>query len=184
MMSRVRGSSPGPCVAVRCQTETVDFTPREIDAEHAQRYVAEGFWDDQTLGGLLADGLHDAASQPFTVRSERRPYRGTLGDVDTLARRVASGMRARGVQPGDAVAFQLPNWLEAAATFYAVAYLGAVVVPIVHFYGSKEVLVHPGPHAREGISDRGSLRSAGLPRESRDDAVRFARPGVGVGGRW
>ncbi len=48
-------------------------------------------------------------------------------------------MRARGVGPGDAVAFQLPNWLEAAATFYAVAYLGAVVVPIVHFYGAKEV---------------------------------------------
>jgi len=117
----------------------VDFTPREIDAEHVQRYVAEGFWDDQTLGSLLADGLRDAASQPFTVRSERRPYRGTLGDVDALARRVASGMRARGVRPGDAVAFQLPNWLEAAATFYAIAYLGAVVVPIVHFYGRKEV---------------------------------------------
>src|SRR4051794_35153756 len=48
-------------------------------------------------------------------------------------------MRARGVRPGDAIAFQLPNWLEAAATFYAVAYLGAVVVPIVHFYGPKEV---------------------------------------------
>ena len=117
----------------------MDFTPREIDAERAQGYVRDGFWDDQTLGHLLADGLRVAASEPFTVRSDRRPYRGTLGDVDALARRVATGMRARGVQPGDAIAFQLPNWLEAAATFYAVAYLGAVVVPIVHFYGPKEV---------------------------------------------
>jgi acyl-CoA synthetase (AMP-forming)/AMP-acid ligase II len=117
----------------------VDFTPREIDTAHARRYVREGFWDDQTLGSLLADGLRDAAGQPFTVRSDRKPYRGTLGDVDVLARRVAAGMRARGVKPGDAIAFQLPNWLEAAATFYAVAYLGAVVVPIVHFYGAKEV---------------------------------------------
>ena len=117
----------------------MDFTPREIDAERAARYVAEGFWDDQTFGSLLADGLHEAAAQPFTVRSDRRPYRGTLGDVDALARQVAAGMRARGVRPGDAIAFQLPNWLEAAATFYAVAYLGAVVVPIVHFYGPKEV---------------------------------------------
>jgi acyl-CoA synthetase len=117
----------------------VDFTPREIDAAHASRYLQEGFWDDQTLGSLLADGLREAAGQPFTVRSERKPYRGTLADVDAQARRVAAGMRARGVGPGDAVAFQLPNWLEAAATFYAVAYLGAVVVPIVHFYGAKEV---------------------------------------------
>jgi acyl-CoA synthetase len=117
----------------------VDFTPREIDAERAERYVREGFWDDQSLGAILADGLRDGAALPFTVRSERNPYRGTLGDVDALARRVAAGMRARGVKPGDAIAFQLPNWLEAAATFYAIAYLGAVVVPIVHFYGPKEV---------------------------------------------
>jgi acyl-CoA synthetase (AMP-forming)/AMP-acid ligase II len=117
----------------------VDFTAREIESERAQRYVRDGFWDDQTFGSLLADGLREAAAQPFTVRSDRRPYRGTLGDVDGLARQVAAGMRARGVAPGDAIAFQLPNWLEAAATFYAVAYLGAVVVPIVHFYGPKEV---------------------------------------------
>jgi acyl-CoA synthetase len=37
------------------------------------------------------------------------------------------------------VALQLPNWMEAAATFWASAFLGAVVVPIVHFYGRREV---------------------------------------------
>ena len=41
--------------------------------------------------------------------------------------------------PGDVVVIQLPNWLEAGVTFWAAAYLGAVVVPIVHFYGAKEV---------------------------------------------
>ncbi|HEY5077043.1 MAG TPA: AMP-binding protein, partial [Acidimicrobiia bacterium] len=117
----------------------MDFIPREVDEEHARRYVAEGFWGDGSLGALLGAGLHDAASHPFTVRSDRKPYRGTLGEVDALARRVANGLRRRGIGPGDAVAFQLPNWLEAAATFYAIAYLGAVVVPIVHFYGPKEV---------------------------------------------
>ena len=55
--------------------------------------MREGFWDDQTLGALLADGLHDAAAEPFTVRSDRNPYRGTLGDVDALARRVATGLQ-------------------------------------------------------------------------------------------
>jgi acyl-CoA synthetase (AMP-forming)/AMP-acid ligase II len=117
----------------------MDFSPREPDAEHAQRYLREGFWGDDSLGMLLAAGLHDAGAEPFTVRSDRNPYRGTLRDVDVLARRVAAGLRARGIGPGDCVAFQLPNWVEAAATFYAVTYLGAVVVPIVHFYGPKEV---------------------------------------------
>ncbi|MDQ1455811.1 MAG: acyl-CoA synthetase [Actinomycetota bacterium] len=117
----------------------MDFTPRAVDEEDARRYVAEGFWGDDSLGALLGAGLRDAASHPFTVRSDRMPYRGTLGEVDALARRVAAGLRGRGIGPGDAVAFQLPNWREAAATFYAITYLGAVVVPIVHFYGSKEV---------------------------------------------
>jgi acyl-CoA synthetase len=117
----------------------MDFTPRETDPEAARRYVDEGFWGTDSLGALLASGLHDAAAHPFTVRSDRMPYRGTLGDVDAQARRVATGLRARGIGPGDPVAFQLPNWREAAVTFYAIAYLGAVVVPIVHFYGPKEV---------------------------------------------
>jgi len=33
----------------------------------------------------------------------------------------------------------LPNWVEAGITFWAAAYLGAVVIPVVHFYGAKEV---------------------------------------------
>ena len=117
----------------------MDFTPRETDEAHTRRYIAEGFWRDESLGELLAAGLHDARDHPFTVRSDRKPFRGTLGDVDALARRLATGLRARGIGPGDPIAFQLPNWLEAAATFYAVTYLGAVIVPIVHFYGPKEV---------------------------------------------
>jgi acyl-CoA synthetase (AMP-forming)/AMP-acid ligase II len=37
------------------------------------------------------------------------------------------------------VAFQLPNWVEAAVVFWAASLLGAVVVPVVHFYGRKEL---------------------------------------------
>jgi len=117
----------------------VEFELRAIDPGDTQRYVRDGFWDDRSLGAVLSEGLRDAAHEPFTVRSDRNPFRGTLGEVDALARRVATGLRARGVGAGDAVAFQLPNWAEAAATFYAAAYLGAIVVPIVHFYGPKEV---------------------------------------------
>jgi acyl-CoA synthetase (AMP-forming)/AMP-acid ligase II len=117
----------------------VDLTTRTIPDDLARRYVRDGHWDDRSLGALLAEGLHEGAGNLFTVRSERRPYRATLGDVDDLARRVAAGLRTRGIRPGDPVAFQLPNWMEAAATFYAIAHLGAVVVPIVHFYGVKEV---------------------------------------------
>jgi acyl-CoA synthetase len=107
--------------------------------DRARRYVADGSWTDDTLGTILAAGLADAPDNTIAVHSQIHPWRGRFADGYDLARRVAGGLRAAGVRPGDPVAFQLPNWVEAAATFWAVALLGAVPVPIVHFYGPKEV---------------------------------------------
>lgn len=88
---------------------------------------------------MLAKGLEASPDVGFRVHSNERPWAGSFRDVEALARRLASGLRRRGVGPGDVVALQLPNWMEAAAAFWASAFLGAVVVPIVHFYGRKEV---------------------------------------------
>src|SRR5215472_7447673 len=112
---------------------------RTIPADLVRRYEEEGWWTRDTMGDLLARGLAAAPDTEFRVHSAVRPWSGTFGDVERVARRLAGGLRARGVGPGDVVAFQLPNWMEAAAVFWASAVLGAVVVPIVHFYGRKEV---------------------------------------------
>ena len=112
---------------------------RTIPAELAERYREQGWWTPDTLGDLLARGLAAAPDSEFRVHSEVRPYTGTYADVEVTARRLAAGLRRRGVGPGDVVAMQLPNWMEAAASFWAAALLGAVVVPVVHFYGHKEL---------------------------------------------
>jgi acyl-CoA synthetase (AMP-forming)/AMP-acid ligase II len=110
-----------------------------IPIELTKRYEDEGWWTPETLGELLARGLDASPEVGFWVHSAQRPWSGTFGDVELVARRLAAGLRKRGVGPGDVIALQLPNWMEAAATFWASAFLGAVVVPIVHFYGRKEV---------------------------------------------
>jgi acyl-CoA synthetase len=112
---------------------------RKIPAELVERYLAEGWWANETIGDLLARGLTAAPDTAFQVHSAVRPWSGTFRDVERVARRLAAGLRARGVGPGDVVVFQLPNWMEAAAVFWASAFLGAVVVPVVHFYGRKEL---------------------------------------------
>ena len=73
------------------------------------------------------------------MRSSMKPASTTHGRVLEDALSLAAGLRERGVGAGDVVGFQLPNWVEAAHVFYAAAFLGAVVMPIVHFYGTKEV---------------------------------------------
>ncbi len=117
----------------------LDFAPRADDAARAVEFCGDGSWTDDTLGTILAAGFADAPGQAVAFRSDVRPWRGTYAAAADLARRVGGGLRALGVRPGDPVAFQMPNWPEAAATFWAIAFLGAVPVPIVHFYGAKEV---------------------------------------------
>lgn len=112
---------------------------RTVPPALEQRYRHEGFWTDATLGQTVAHGLSTMGDVEFNVYSSVRPWRGTFGEVDRAARRLAGALRSRGVGPGDVVMFQLPNWVEAGITFWASAYLGAVVVPVVHFYGAKEV---------------------------------------------
>ena len=116
-----------------------DWQLRRVDPALTARYVADGYWTDESLGQFLSRNLAGRTDLVFSARSAVRPWRSSFADVDELARRIAAALRARGVGPGDRVAFQTPNWAEGAATFYAACYLGAVVVPIVHFYGPKEV---------------------------------------------
>ena len=112
---------------------------RSIPVELTKRYETQGWWTHETLGELLAQGLSANPDTGFWVHSAVRPFTGTFSDIELQARRLAAGLRNRGVGPGDVVALQLPNWAEAAASFWASAFLGAVVVPIVHFYGRKEL---------------------------------------------
>jgi len=112
---------------------------RTVPADLVERYVAEGWWTDETLGTTVANAVARLSDATLAIHSKVRPWRGTFGQVDEAARAFAAALQARGVGPGDVVVFQLPNWVEAAITFWGAAYLGATVVPIVHFYGPKEV---------------------------------------------
>ncbi|HVM41598.1 MAG TPA: AMP-binding protein [Acidimicrobiia bacterium] len=105
----------------------------------AQRYLGEGLWTDDTLASAIERFLLADPARAFRVWSETRSFTATLGAVFEDARRFAGALRRHGIGPGDVVAFQLPNWMEAAVVFWGTALSGAVLVPIVHFYGPREV---------------------------------------------
>ena len=116
-----------------------DWGVRPVPTDLARRYRDEGWWTDDTVGRVLVEGLARQPDQRLLFFSDTRPFQGTLRRRPGHGPAVAGALAARGVRPGDPVAFQLPNHVEAAATFWGAALLGAVVVPIVHFYGPKEV---------------------------------------------
>ncbi|HVJ97792.1 MAG TPA: AMP-binding protein, partial [Acidimicrobiia bacterium] len=112
---------------------------RTVPAELRERYLAEGWWTDDTLGALVDRSLTATPEAAMNVWSDTNDWHGTYADVHAEAQRLVGALQAAGLRPGDVVAFQLPNWREAIVSFYALAMGGYVLVPIVHIYGSKEV---------------------------------------------
>src|SRR5205085_4255125 len=104
------------------------FRARPLPAALAERWLAAGSWTDESLGQLIDAGMRSAPDQPFTIRSAVRPTTSTLGEGHADALALAAGLVDIGVEPGDVVSFQLPNWIEAAHVFYAAALVGAAVL--------------------------------------------------------
>jgi len=112
---------------------------RHVPAVLRERYLAEGWWTDGSLGGLVDRSLCAAPDATVNIWSESRPWHGTYAEIRSDALRLVAALTAAGLEPGDVVAFQLPNWREAVVAFYGLAMGGYVLVPIVHIYGHKEV---------------------------------------------
>jgi acyl-CoA synthetase len=117
-----------------------DIVGAPIPDDLRRRYLDEGFWDDSSLGALLTADLRAHPQQTVRVWSKTSPRTLTFGELEALSRRFAAGLRAHGVRSGDRVVYQLPNSVEAAATFLALTVLGAVLVPVAGFYGRNELI--------------------------------------------
>ncbi len=63
----------------------------------------------------------------------------TYEDLDTLSRRIARVFTARGIQPGDRVAYLLPNRPELIAVYVAIQRIGAVAVPLNYRLIPREI---------------------------------------------
>jgi acyl-CoA synthetase (AMP-forming)/AMP-acid ligase II len=131
----------------------VRWAAREVPPALRERYLAEGWWTDDTLGQLVDRSLRAAPDATVNVWSQSRPWHGSYAGVHADALRLVRALGDAGLQPGDVVAFQLPNWREAVVAFYGLAMGGYVLVPIVHIYGHKEVrFILDQSHARAYIS--------------------------------
>ena len=90
----------------------------------------------RTLGGMLRDVADRRPDAPFLLSGDRVL---TYGTVAERARSLAAALHSLGVEPGDRVAVDLPNWPEFAVAVFAAAELGAVIVPLDPGYAPREL---------------------------------------------
>ncbi len=110
-----------------------------IPEELRRRYLSEGFWTDDTLSEWVTRAVAAAPDAMFAIHSDIRPARRSFAELLEEAQRLHAALSARGLRPGDVVAYQLPNWSEAVTCLFGLALGGFVSAPIVHIYGRKEV---------------------------------------------
>jgi len=112
---------------------------REVPTDLRARYLSAGHWTDETFASFLEDEVSTRPSLGVHIWSATHPSQSTTGALFEEALRLASSLERRGIRAGDVVAYQLPNWAEAMSVLWAGFRIGAVMVPIVHTYGAREV---------------------------------------------
>ncbi|MEC3947951.1 AMP-binding protein [Sphingobium sp. HWE2-09] len=107
-----------------------------VDPEMAARYKAEGAWSDVTVGQRLQQLAAAHPSQLLVIDGEAEM---TVAQCLDRALRLATALCGWGLNAGDVVSFQLPNWHEAVLVELACALGGFVCNPIVPIYRDREV---------------------------------------------
>ena len=102
----------------------------------ALRGRAEGLSHMKTLPEILDAVVARHPGKTAIVDGDRRP---TYLELQRTIRTLAGRLHALGVRPGDSIAVMLPNGADFVAGFFAVADLGAVVVPLNVQYRQKEL---------------------------------------------
>jgi fatty-acyl-CoA synthase len=95
---------------------------------------------ERTRGRSVAQVLEARAQEHpdrvFLVFGERRL---TYRQLDSRASAIAAALHELGVEPGDRIALDLPNWPEFVISMFAAAKLGAVIVPLNPRYTVPEL---------------------------------------------
>jgi non-ribosomal peptide synthetase component E (peptide arylation enzyme) len=110
----------------------------------------EDVYSEATIAGFRSSGhWRDEVLARYVERwAEEDPDRVVLTDVYSSlttaqlrrsAYRFAAALRGLGVEPGDRVLVQLPNWNEFVVVYVALARIGAVLVPQMPIYRDDEV---------------------------------------------
>jgi cyclohexanecarboxylate-CoA ligase len=104
--------------------------------------ASRGLWPNRLPIDYLDDAVRKSPACTAFVgfnSTLKREIRLTYAELAERVDRVATGLLALGIARGDVVAFQLPNWWEFTALFYACNRIGAVANPLMPIFRQREL---------------------------------------------
>lgn len=113
--------------------DNVDF-PR-LSEEYRENYYEHGAWRDETLIDEFESAVEEYPDS--TLVGPRRTL--TYDELADEVQHVSAGLQELGIEAGDVVSYQLPNWIEANVLHLAIAHIGAIANPIIPIYRRSEI---------------------------------------------
>jgi acyl-CoA synthetase (AMP-forming)/AMP-acid ligase II len=109
--------------------------PRFSEA-YRERWRSSGHWAERTLHDLFDESVAEGEEGVALVTRERR-Y--SFGEFKRASDALAAGLVGIGVEPGDLVSVQLPNWPEFCFLQIALSRIGAVIQPLHLVFREREM---------------------------------------------
>jgi acyl-coenzyme A synthetase/AMP-(fatty) acid ligase len=108
-------------------------------AKLIQGWHATGAYGNMNLAAAMDIGAARFGNCETIFYSDTRPDKANLSYLHARSLRLAGALYEMGVRQGDVIALQIPNWIENILAYQAAMQLGAIILPIVHIYGPREV---------------------------------------------
>jgi cyclohexanecarboxylate-CoA ligase len=114
----------------------------EILLPQSRSVASRGQWPDRLPIDDLDDVVGKSPGRTAFVgwnSALRREVRLSYAELGDRVDKIAAGLLGLGIGKGDVVAFQLPNWWEFTALFYACNRIGAVANPLMPILRQREL---------------------------------------------
>ncbi|MGV3489548.1 MAG: AMP-binding protein [Tuberibacillus sp.] len=96
----------------------------------------ESVWPNKTILDYLNDAI---AKYPNKTAIIDKKSRYTYAELDKLVDRAALGLLELGIEKGDVISMQLPNWNEFIILHFAATRIGAITNPLVPIFRDREI---------------------------------------------
>ena len=120
------------------------MTAYDIILPHSriEEMTAAGFWGSRSIVDYLDDAVAavpgKVAISAYEVASAGHTQL-TYAELGSIVERIAGNLAELGIEPGDVVAYQLPNWWQFTALHLACARIGAVTNALMPIFRHREL---------------------------------------------
>ncbi len=110
--------------------------------EHFEAYRRGGLWPDRLLTDYFDDNLAAAPDRPAVIGYESQTgtrVQHSYASLNLAVERIALGLIEIGIEPGDVVSAQLPNYWQLTALYLACVRVGAILNPLMPIFRQREL---------------------------------------------